>query len=316
MRSYIASFLAGSCLLAAAGGIWAQAYPAHPVRIITGGAGGGSDFVSRLVAQGISPALGQPVLVVNYPTGVTSGENVMKSAPDGHTLLVSGPLLWIGPLLRPAPYDPARDFSGISTLVAAPSVVVVTPTLPVSSVKELIELAKSRPGQLNYASAGTGTQAHLAAELFKYMAGVNLQGIAYSVASMRLAELFSGQVHVAIDDGLMTHVKSGKLRGLAVTSAQRSVLAPGLPTVAESGLPNYESSLRTGMFAPARTPDAVVRRLNQEVVRFLTLPETRARLLEFGTEAVASTPQELAAMLVSEREKFSKVLAVTGITAQ
>lgn len=313
MRKCIARLLGG--LLLAAGSVSAQTYPAHPIRIITGGAGGGSDFVSRLVAQGISPVLGQPVLVVNYPTGVTSGETVMKAIPDGHTLLVSGPLLWIGPFLRPAPYDPVKDFAGVAMLVAAPSVVVVTPSLPVANVKELIELAKAKPGQLNYASAGTGTQAHLAAELFKYMAGVNLQGISYSVVAMRLAELFSGQVHVAIDDGLMTHVKSGKLRGLAVTSAQRSVLAPGLPTVAESGLPGYESSLRTGMFAPAKTPEAVVRRLNQEVVRFLNLPETRARLLEFGTEAVASSPQELGATLVSEREKFSKVLAVTGITA-
>ena len=300
----------------AANEVRAQQYPSKTIRIITAGVGGGSDFVSRLVAQGISGPLGQSVIVVNYPTGVIPGETAAKSAPDGYTLLVTGQVMWIGSLLRKAPYDPLKDFAPITTLVAAPSVLVVTPSLPVKSVAELIALLKAKPGQINYASAGIGSQGHLAAELFKYMAGVDTQGIPYSTPSMRLAELLSGQVQMAFDDGLMPQVRAGKLRGLAVTSTRRSELTPGLPTVAESGLPGYESILKTGLFAPAKTPDAVIHRINQETVRFLNLPETKAKLLDFGTEVVGSTPEELASTVRLEREKFAKVFEAAGIRAE
>jgi tripartite-type tricarboxylate transporter receptor subunit TctC len=299
----------------AANEVFAQQYPSKPIRIITAGAGGGSDFVARLVAQGISEPLGQPVIVANYPTGVIPGDTAAKSAPDGHTLIVSGPVMWIGSLLRPAPYDPVRDFAPITILVAAPSVLAVTPALPAKSVSELIALAKAKPGEMNYASAGTGSLTHLAAELFKYMAKVNIPGVSYSTPATRLADLMSGQVQVMFDDGMIPHIRAGKLRGLAVTSLRRSELAPGLPTIAESGVPGYESILKTGFFAPAKTPEAIVQRINRETVRFLTLPATRTRLLDFGTEVVASSSEELAAMVKQEREKFAKVFEAAGIRA-
>lgn len=303
-----------ACGLAMAQG--QPAWPTHPIRIATASAGGGSDFISRLVGGGISASLGQPVVVMNFPAGVQSGELVMKAAPDGHTLLVSGALLWVGPLLRPAPYDPQRDFAPVSILVASSSVVTVTPSLPVNNVRELVAYAKANPGQLNYASPGTGTQAHLAAELFKSMAGIQMTGISYSAAAVRLNDLFSGRVQVAIDDGLMPHVRSGKIKGLAVTALKPSPFAPGLPTVSESGVPGYESSLRTGLFAPAKTPEAVIRRLNQEVVRFLSQPDIRTRLLDFGTEPVGSPPEEMARVMRDEVAKFTKVIADNNITVQ
>ena len=275
--------LASGLAALAANAVFAQQYPSRPIRIITAGAGGGSDFVARLVAQGISEPLRQPVIVVNYPTGPIPGENAAKATPDGHTLLVTGQVMWVGSLLRPARYDPTKDFAPITVLVAAPSVLAVTPSLPAKSVSELIALAKAKPGELNYASAGTGSLSHLAAELFKHVAAVNIRGVPYSSPSARVAELFSGQVQMVFDDGLMPHIRAGKLRGLGVTSARRSELAPGLPTVAESGLPGYESVLKTGLFAPAHTPAAIIERINGETVRFLNLPETKTRLFDFGT---------------------------------
>jgi tripartite-type tricarboxylate transporter receptor subunit TctC len=313
---WMIAILAGALVSQAGSAAYAQQYPSRPIRIITAGAGGGSDFVSRLVAQGISEPLGQPVIVVNYPTGPIPGENAARATPDGHTLLVTGQVMWVGSLLRPARYDPLKDFAPITVLVAAPSVLTVSPSLPVKSVSELIALAKAKPGELNYASAGTGSLSHLAAELFKHMAGVNLRGIPYSAPSARLAELFSGQVQVLFDDGLMPHIRAGKLRGLGVTSLRRSELAPGLPTVAESGLPGYESVLKTGLFAPAQTPTAIIERIHRETVRFLNLPETRSRLFDFGTEVVASSPAELASTVRQQRATFAKVFEAAGIRAE
>jgi tripartite-type tricarboxylate transporter receptor subunit TctC len=313
----------GACMVAAAAVTAfgsavtsAQSYPTRPIRIITASAGGGSDFVARLVAQGISEPLGQPVIVVNYPTGPIPGETTARATPDGHTLMVTGQVMWVGSLLRPARYDPLKDFAPITILVAAPSVLAVTPSLPVKSVSDLIALAKAKPGELNYANAGTGSLSHLAAELFKHMAGINIRGVPYSSPSARLAEAFSGQVQVLFDDGLMPHIRSGKLRGLGVTSSRRNELAPGLPTVAEAGVPGYESVLKTGLFAPAGTPTPIIERVNRETVRFLTLPETKSRLFDFGTEVVASSPAELAATVKQQRATFAKVFEAAGIKAE
>ena len=294
----------------------AQNYPTKPVQIVTGGAGGGSDFLARLIAAGITGPMGHAVVVQNYATGVIPGQTVMKSAPDGYTLLLSGQVLWVGPLMREAPYDPMKDFAPISNLVFSTAVLATTDSLPVSNVKELIALAKAKPGYLNYASNGTGTLAHLSAELFKFMAGVEIQGVQFSNSNQRIPSLIKGDVHVAFDDGLMTLIKAGKLKGLAVTAAKRTVLAPGLPTIAESGVPGYESSLRTGLFAPAKTPEPIVKKINQVVVGYLQAPATREKLLEFGTEAVGSTPEEMTAIMLADRERFGKMIKATGITAQ
>jgi len=304
------------CIFLGAGLASAQNYPSRPVRIVTGGAGGGSDFLSRLLAQGLTESLGQSVIVVNHPTGVIPGATVMRAAPDGYTLLVSGQVLWVGPLMREAPYDPMKDFAPVSNLVFSSAVLATTLSLPVNNVKELIALAKAKPGYLNYASNGTGTLAHLSAELFKYMVGVDIQGIQFSRTSQRMPSLLKGDVHVAFDDGLMPMIKAGKLRGLAVTSARTTVLAPGLPPIAEAGVPGYESSLRTGLFAPAKTPETIINRVNQEVVRFLGIPATREKLLDFGTEAVGSTPEEMTSIMRADRERFGKMITATGITSQ
>ena len=263
--------------------------------------------------------MGQQVIVANYPSGVIPGQTVSKAPPDGYTLLVAGPILWIGPLLRAdTPYDPVRDFSPLATLVTEPNVLVVHPSLPVRSARELIALAKARPGELNYASSVAGSQSQLAAELFKYMAGVKIQGVPYTSGAVRIPELIAGHTQVTIDGpgGMMPHVRSGRLRALAVTSLQRTELVPGLPTVSESGLPGYESVGRTGLFAPARTPEVIVRRLNQEVVRFLTLPETKARLFDNGVDVVGSSPEELAAIVNSQRDQLGRVIKAAGIRAQ
>lgn len=296
-----------------------QGFPNKPVRIVTAGVGGGSDFLARLIAQGISGSLGQQVIVANYPSGVIPGLTVSKSPPDGYTLLVAGPILWIGPLLRDdTPYDPVRDFSPIATLVTEPNVLVVHPSLPVKTASELVVLTKARPGEVNYAASVAGSQSQLAAELFKYMAGVKIQVVPYTSGSVRIAELIGGQTQVTIDGpgGMMPHVKSGRLKALAVTSLQRTALVPGLPTVAESGLPGYESVGRTGMFAPAKTPETIVRRLNQEIVRYLSLAETKTRLFETGVDVVGSSPEELAAEVNTQRDLLGRVIKAAGIRAQ
>lgn len=318
IRSYfVAMFIAG-LLFGRIDMVHGQDYPSKPIRLVTGGAGGTSDFVARVLAQGFTTALGQAV-VVNYPSGNIPGQTVAKATPDGYTLLVAGATVWIGPLLqKEVPYDPEKDFLPVSLAVREPAVLVVHPSLPVHSAKELIALAKARPGELNYASGQAGSQSQLAMELFKYMAGVNIQGIPYANGSIRIAELLGGQTQIEIDNAVVVtpHVKTGRLRALAVAGLQSSPLLPGLPTISATGVPGYESIGRTALFAPAKTPDVIIVRLNQEVVRFLDLPGTKARLLEYGQEAAGSSPQELAAIVRAERERLGKVIKASGIRGQ
>jgi len=287
-----------------------QAYPTKPIRIVTAPIGAGNDFVSRVIAQGLSGSLGQQLVVDNRPAGLV-GEIAAKAPADGYTLLVIGSVLWITPLLQDnVAYDPVKDFSPISLPARSVNIIVVHPSVAASSVRELIALAKAKPGQLNYASGGTGSSNHLAAELFKAMAGIDLVRIAYKGSGPAVNDLVSGQVHImfATTATGLPHVRSGRLRALAVTSLQPSPLAPGLPAVAESGVPGYESVVMHGLFAPAKTPASIVRRLHTEAVQALRSAAATERLFNSGLEVVASSPGELATAMASEMTRMGKLI--------
>ena len=296
------------------GAVSGQDYPSKPIRILTSAAGGGSDFTARQIAQGISGPLGQPVVVDNRGGGIIAAEVVSKSPPDGYALTVQGAALWIVPFLQKAPYD-VSDFSPIVQTERIVFIVAVHPSLPVKSVKELIALAKARPGELNYASVSIGGSTHLAVELFKSMAGVDIVHIPYKGAATAVPALLSGDVQLMIfDTGVLgPHIKLGKLRGLAVTSAQPSALFPALPTVAASGLSGYETVGMTGLFAPAKTPATIIDRLNQEIVRALNKPEVKERFLNAGLEIVGNSPEQFAATMKADMAKMGKVIKDAGI---
>lgn len=313
---YIALLVAGSQIIPGAGIVRGEIYPNKPIRIVTSETGGGNDIPTRLIAQGISVPLGQNVIVENRPSSVT-GELVSRAVADGYTLLVHGSNFWLGPLLQKTPYDPVRNFSPITLAASTPNVLVVHPSLPVKLVKDLITLAGAKPGLLNYASGSTGSSNHLAAELFKAMAGVNIVRIPYNGTGRALNGLMGGEVQLMFPNagGATPHLKSGRLRALAVTSATPSVLGPGLPTVAASGLPGYESVNTLGIYAPVRTPAAIITRLNQEIVRFLKTPEAKEQLLNSGVEVVGSSPEQLGATMKSEILRIGKVIKDAGIKA-
>jgi len=313
LREIKGVFLLGLLVLSIGKG-FGQDYPNKPIRILTGGAGGGADFTSRLVAQEISGPLGQPVVVENR-LPLISTEAVAKAAPDGYTLLVSGANIWIVPLLQKVNYDVVRDLLPVSFIEKTVAVLAVNPSVPCKTVQELIALAKAKPGELNYASTVPGSTPQLSAELFKSMAGVNIVGIAYNGSGPALTALISGEAHLIFTDvGLVApHVKSGRLRALAVTSADPSALMPGLPTLSSSGLPGYESVGMTVMFAPAKTSEAIANRLSQEIARAVHLPDIRQRFLNAGVEIVGSSPAQLAALVNSEVVKIGKVIKDAGI---
>jgi tripartite-type tricarboxylate transporter receptor subunit TctC len=295
------------------------AYPHKPMRIVTGGVGGGSDFTARLVAQGLSAALGQQVIVDNRASGVIPGTVVSRAPPDGHTLLIISGTLWLSPFFQAnIPFDALRDFAQITMVNRSPNVVVVHPSLPVNSINELIAFAKSTPGGLNYSTGATGSSAHLAGELFNSMTGIRLVRIPYSSGATEIADLLSGQVKMTFGSAasVTPHVKSGKLKAIAVTSPQPSALAPGLPTVASSGLPGFDSGIVTGLMAPARTPAAIINRLHDEVVRYVGLPQTRERLLASGVEPVGNSPREYTDYIRVDIARWSKVLKEAGIVPE
>lgn len=303
--------LAGAWAGAAAG----QEYPARPVRIITAPAGGGNDFSARLVARGITAALGQQVLVDNRPT-VLAPEIVAKAAPDGYTVLLNGSSHWIGPLVDRVSYDPIRDFAPVTLVDRTPVILVVHPSLPVKNVKQLIALAKARPGQLNFSSGAPGSSNYLGGMLFNHHAGVDIVRIPYKGAAPAMTAVMSGETQLmfASPGGVMAHVQSGRLRALGVGSKRPSELAPGLPTLAESGVRDYVCETLHAMFVPAGTPAAIVTRLHQETDRYLRSPEGRSQFLKGGGEAVSSTPEELAATMKSEIATIGKVLKAAGVT--
>ena len=317
IRSFVSIFLVAMLVLGASV-VSGQNYPNRTIRIVTAEPGGFIDFASRLIAPVLTRSLGQPVIVENRST-IIATETVAKASPDGYTLLVAGSTTWILPYMRDhVPWDPVRDFSPITLLGGSPIVLAVHPSVPVKSVTELIALARSRPGELNYVVGSNGTPAHLAAELFKTMAGINMVLIPYKGLGAAITALLSNEVQLgfASAGAVASHFKSGRLRVLAVTSAQPSELLPGLPTVAASGLLGYEAGTLFAMFAPAKTPAAIINRLNQETVRFLKTPEAKERFLNSGVEVVGSTPGQLAVAFKSDMAKMGKVIKDAGIRAE
>jgi len=315
MQGSTGRFITLAVLTLAASSAVAQSYPNRPIRAVTAAVGGGIDFTARLVAHGLTNAFGQQVIVDNRGgTGVAQG-TVAKATPDGYTILINNNTVWLSPLLEKVHYDYEKELIPVCLTTRSPAVLVVHPSMGVNSVKELIALAKATPGDINYASGPMGAANHLSAELFKALAGVNLVRIGYKGGGPALNDLLAGQVKVmfATAGSVMPHIKSGKLRGLAVTSAQASPLVPGLPSVAASGVPGYESEAIYGMFVPAKTPQAIIDRLQQETVRYLTLPETKERFFNSGVEVVGSTPQEFAAIIKSEASRLGKIIKAAGI---
>jgi tripartite-type tricarboxylate transporter receptor subunit TctC len=247
---------------------------------------------------------------------MVSAEIAKHAAPDGYTLILYGSPLWLSPFLRDKlPYDPVRDYAPVSLVVNTPNVVVVHPSVPAQTIAELVALAKAKPGTLNYSSASTGSTQHLAAELFKNMAGVNIVRIPYKGSGPALNAVIAGQVQLMFPSAgsASQHVKANRLRALAVTTAQPSALVPGLPTVAASGLPGYESTSPFGVFAPLNTPAAIIARLNRDIARGLNDADIKARFTGAGVETVGSTPAELGAMVKTEMAKWGKLIRDAGI---
>ena len=312
-RRKISWFLVGS-ISCGAGAALGQVYPIKPIRIVTAEPGGGLDFAGRLIAQGLTSNLGQQVIVDNR--GPIAAEIVAKSLPDGYTLLFYGSPIWLAPFLRDrVTYDPVRDFAPITLAVSLPNVLVLHPSIPVSNLKELIALAKAKPGELNYSSGPAGSSNHLAVELFKSMAGVNVVRIPYKGAGPALNALIGGQVQLMFPNAgaVGPHVKSGRLRALAVTSAQPSAIAPELPTMAASGLPGYESVSPLGIFASAKTPTAIIDRLNHEIVRVLATAAVKEKFFNMGIETVGSSPGQFAAVVKADMATWGKVIKDAGI---
>ncbi len=298
----------------------AQDYPSKPLRFIAPNLPGGpTDILARLIAQKLAESLGQPVVVENRAgaAGNIGTEVAAKSPPDGYTLL-SGNVATFGAnvsLYKRLGFDPIKDFAPVVLVATQPNILVVHPSLPVNSVKELIALAKARPGQLNYAGSGMGAVAHLAAELFKTMTGTYIVHISYKSAGPALIDLISGQNQLMFATSLsvMPHIKSNRVRALAVTTPKRSRFMPELPTIAEGGVPGFEATTWHGVLVPAGTPAPIVDRLNTEINRMLQLPDVRERLAALGGEIVGGTPREFADHIQREIPRWAKVIKAAGI---
>ncbi len=319
---YSALALCCAWSLALPSAVWAQgAYPQRAVRLIVpfppGGAG---DIVGRLVGEKLGEALGQPVLIDNRGGGgqVIATEMAANAAPDGYTLFLASATHTINPALhKKLPYDTIKAFASITMVVESPLVFVANPALGVGNIKELVALAKSRPGSINYATSGPGTGGHLSVELLKRMTGIDLVHVPYKGAAPALLDVISGQVQMMCTSPLpaMPYVKSGKLRALAMTGNVRSVSAPDVPTVAET-VPGYESTLWYSLLAPAGTPAPVIARLHAETVKLLAAPEMQKKIVALGAEPVSSTPQELDKKIRSEIAKWIQLVREAKITAE
>jgi tripartite-type tricarboxylate transporter receptor subunit TctC len=300
---------------------FAQTYPAQPVRIIVGfAAASGSDIFARLMSQWLSERLGQSILIENRPGagGNIGTEMVVKAPPDGYTLLQWVPANAVNDTLyTKLPFNFLRDIAPVAGTARAPYVVVVNPGLPVNSIPELIAYAKANPSKLNFGSAGVGTGIHMAGELFKMMAGVNMIHVPYRGAAAAMTDLIGGQVQLMFDTtaASIPHVKGGKVRALAVTTATRSALLPDLPTVADF-IPGYEASGPFGLGAPKGTPPAVIERLNREVNAILADPKVKTRFAELGSEPLTGSPAEIGRMLAAEVEKWATVIKAANIKVE
>ena len=314
----------GVCLalLLLAPAVHAQApYPSKPIRFIVGFAPGATnDLVARLLGQKLTEQLGQTVVVENRGganTAIASAQFV-RAAPDGYTLMLNSPGHLTNPSLMKLDFDSVNDFAFITQLAESVNLLVVHPSLPAKSVKELIAISKPRPGQINYASSGTGTTVHLSAELFQYMTGIKWVHIPYKGGGLALQELIAGQTSLSfLNLPTVIHIaRAGKLRALATTGVKRAGAAPELPTVAESGVPGFEVTTMYGISAPAKTPRAIIDRLHTEITRALNAPDLRGKLIEAGADPVGNTPEEYTAFIKSEIVKWGKVIHAAGIKGE
>ena len=309
-------------LLAASFGALAQSFPAKPIRIVVPfPPGGGTDVVARAVAPKMSEALGQPVLVDNRAGagGNIGTDSVAKSAPDGYTLLVASASTAINTtLVKNLSWDLSRDFAPVACLVLNQHLLAAHPSVPANNVKELIALARSKPGQVTYASYGNGSSAHLAGELFKMMAGIDMLHVPYKGAAPAVNDLLGGQVNVMFADvaALLSHVKSGRLKALGIASARRFEGLPDVPTIAESGVPGFESGGFLGLVAPAGTPPAVIAALNAAAGKSLAAPEVHERLIALASPPCAGTPEQFGQRIHAEIDKWARVIRAANVKAE
>lgn len=319
----LAAVISGSLALALTTRAFAQDYPNRPIRLLVAfSAGGGSDTSARIVAMKMSELLGQQVVVDNRPGagGNIATELVVRAQPDGYTLLwgFSAPIVVNPSLYKNLPFDTEKDLEPIALVASSQYILVVHPSVGVSSVKDLIAFARSRPGQLSYASAGVGTPHHLAAELFKSRAGLEITHVVYKGGAPAAVAVMSGEVklHFGSFSTSLPHVKTGRLTALALTGPTRSPEAPEVPTMQEQGFTGFDVRSWFGFFAPARTPKPVVTRLNKELLRILAIPDVQERLRKTGVDPSGSTPQELAAYVKVEKAVWAKVIKDAGIKSE
>lgn len=299
----------------------AQGFPSKPIQVVTTTAGAAADILARQAAQALTDSLGVPALVQNRPGNATLPVMlVAKADADGHTLLsLGGSFFWLQPYLSPeTPYDPVRDFAPVTLMANTPNLLVVPVTLPVQNVRELIAYARTRPGILNFSHANVGSGNHLAVELFKSMGQIDIVGVSYKGAAPAITALLAGEAQgmFPTPSAVLPHIKSGKIRALGVTSAQRTELAPGIPTVSESGLPGFISGVDYVVFAPARTPNAVIDQLNKIIVQNLRTPDSRKKMFNLGLEVVGSTPAELASAMKADMDRLGKLIREKGIRGE
>ena len=297
-------------------------YPTKPIRfVVPYPAGGPLDTVARLLGQRVSESVGQPVVVDNKPGagGNIGADAVAKSMPDGYTILMGAVATHaINPTLYASiPYDAARDFIPVTQIASTPNVLVVNPSVPAANVREFIAYAKANPGKLNFGSGSTGSAGHLAGELFKTQAGLEMTHVPYKGAAPAMNDLIGGQIQLMFDNlaSALGQVRAGRVRALAVTTPRRSALAPDLPTIAESGLPGFDINTWFGIFVPANTPREVVDRLHAEFARALAMPDVKERMLTLGAEPVGNTPAEFAAYIRAEGDKYARVIKASGAKA-
>ena len=322
MFTYLARFAVVAMACSGAGTVYSQAYPVKPLRMVVPFApGGGTDVIARYVAAGMTESLGRQVVVDNRggANGIIGTEIVARAPADGYTLLfVSSPHSINPSLYAKLPYDTLRDFAPVSLVALSPYVLVVHPSLPAKNVKELIALAKSKPDEVTYGSGGSGSSAHLAAELFNQLAGVKLREIPYKGAGPALLAVVAGETMLVFGNALTVkpHIQSGRVRALGIASAKRSSSAPDLPTLAEAGVPGYRADAVLGMLAPARTPRAVIQRLNAEVHKVMRTPAATEAMGRLGVDIELSTPEEFGRLIESEMQRWGKLARTLKLKVQ
>ena len=309
-------------LMAIAGSVAAQQdYPNRMIRFITPYPPGGSTTaLSRLVGQKLAQSWGQQVLIDNRPGGNTmiGTDNVAKSAPDGYTILLAGNTQLVNSILLRPPYDIFKDFAPVTIIASTNYILVVNPALPVNNLQEFIAYAKARPGQLNVASVASGSSQHLMGELFNIISGIKMQHIPYKGGAQGITDLMGGQVQASFSNAInvISHVKNGRLKGLAVTGAKRLPVLPQLPTYAEGGLPGYDPKNWQGILAPAGTPKVIVEKISAEVAKILTMPDIKETLANLGAEPFHATPEQMAAQMKSDYAESAKVISVANIKVE